>query len=73
MKYFIFIIQTALKDLYRNKTRTFLTSLGILIGVASVVLLIAFGLGLKAYIKNQFDNLGTNLVYVLPGQLFGST
>jgi len=73
MKYFTFIIETALKDLYRNKMRTFLTSLGILIGVASVVLLLSFGLGLKAYIKGQFDSLGTNLVYVIPGQVFGSS
>lgn len=69
MKYFLFILQTALQDFSRNKVRTFLTSLGILIGVASVVLLIAFGLGLKQYIKNQFESLGTNLVIVLPGKI----
>jgi len=73
MKYFIFIISTSLKDLYRNKMRTFLTSLGILIGVASVVLLLSFGLGLKEYIKGQFDSLGTNLVFVIPGQIFGNS
>ena len=73
MKYFTFIVTTAIKDLYRNKMRTFLTSLGILIGVASVVLLLSFGLGLKAYIKGQFDSLGTNLVYVIPGQVFGNS
>jgi len=73
MKYFAFIIQTSVNDLYRNKMRTFLTSLGILIGVASVVLLLSFGLGLKAYIKGQFDSLGTNLVFVIPGQIFGSS
>ncbi len=54
----------------RNKARTFLTTLGIVIGVASVVLLQAFGLGLKAYIKGQFDSLGTNLVFILPGNMF---
>lgn len=70
MNYFIFIIKTALEDFKRNKLRTFLTSLGILIGVASVVLLIAFGLGLKQYIKNQFESLGTNLIVVLPGKVF---
>jgi len=73
MKYFAFIVETSLKDLYRNKMRTFLTSLGILIGVASVVLLLSFGLGLKAYIKGQFDSLGTNLIFVLPGQIFGNS
>ncbi len=70
MKYFLFILRTALQDFSRNKVRTFLTSLGILIGVASVVLLIAFGLGLKQYIKNQFESLGTNLIVVLPGKIF---
>lgn len=70
MNYFLFILRTALEDFRRNKVRTFLTSLGILIGVASVVLLISFGLGLKEYIKNQFESLGTNLIVVLPGKVF---
>ncbi len=49
-----------------------MTSLGILIGVLSVVLLTAFGLGLKKYIQNQFESLGTNLLYVLPGGAFNN-
>lgn len=63
-------MKSAFDDFRRNKIRTFLTSLGILVGVLAVVLLIAFGLGLKAYIKNQFESLGTNIVVVLPGQPF---
>lgn len=70
MKYFLEIIKAALADLLRNKLRAFLTTLGIVIGVASVVLLLAFGLGLKNYIAQQFNNLGTNLVFILPGQVF---
>src|SRR3989344_4531762 len=70
MQYFFFIIKSAIDDFRRNKVRTMLTSLGILIGVASVVLLLAFGLGLKKYIQNQFESLGTNLVYILPGGSF---
>lgn len=70
MEYFLFTLKTALQDFSRNKVRTFLTSLGILIGVSSVVLLISFGLGLKQYIKNQFESLGTNLIVVLPGKVF---
>lgn len=73
MYYFIFILKSALKDLFKNKMRTFLTSLGILIGVASVVLLLAFGMGLKSYIKGQFDSLGTNLIFVLPGKVFSQS
>lgn len=69
MNYFLFIVKSSLEDFKRNKVRTFLTSLGILIGVSSVVLLIAFGLGLKKYIKSQFESLGTNLVVVLPGKV----
>jgi putative ABC transport system permease protein len=69
MKYITTIIKSAFEDFRRNKLRTFLTSLGILIGVASVILLLAFGLGLKAFIKNQFEGLGSNLIYILPGQV----
>lgn len=63
--------KTAITDLKRNKVRTVLTSLGIMIGVMSVVLLIALGLGLKNYIKQQFEGLGANLVMVMPGSGFG--
>lgn len=73
MNYFFFIFKSALEDFKRNRIRTVLTSLGILIGVASVVLLIAFGLGLKAYIKNQFESLGTNLIIAMPGKLLSSS
>lgn len=69
MDYLNFIIKTSLEDFRRNKMRTFLTSLGILIGVSSVVLLIAMGLGLKRYIEQQFESLGTNLVYIIPGNM----
>jgi putative ABC transport system permease protein len=68
--YFLFIIKSSFTDLLKNKLRSFLTTLGIVIGVASVVLLLAFGSGLKNYIADQFNNLGTNLVFVFPGQIF---
>lgn len=69
MTYFLFIVKSALEDFKKNKLRTFLTSLGILIGVSSVVILISFGLGLKKYIENQFKSMGSNLVMVLPGNI----
>jgi len=72
MTYFLFIIKTAFEDFNRNKIRTFLTSLGILIGVSSVVLLISLGLGLKAYIQQQFESMGTNLVFIMPGSMSGA-
>lgn len=67
MNYLWFYLKNAYEDFKRNKTRTVLTSLGIMIGVLSVVMLIALGLGLKNYIENQFENLGTNLIIIFPG------
>ncbi len=64
------IIRAALADIKRIKIRTGLTSLGIMIGVRSVVLLIALGLGLKNYIKDQFESMGANLIMILPGSGF---
>ncbi len=63
---------TAIADFKRNKVRTILTSLGIMIGVMSVVLLIALGLGLKNYIQEQFESLGANLIMIMPGSGFSS-
>ena len=73
MLYILFILKTALQDFRRNKIRTLLTSLGILIGVSSVVLLMAFGLGLKAFITNQFESLGSNQLIASPGKLLSDT
>lgn len=64
---YIHLVKSALEDFRRNKVRTALTSLGIMIGVMSVVLLIALGLGLKNYIEGQFDSMGANLVMIMPG------
>jgi putative ABC transport system permease protein len=69
VNHFIFIVKSAFEDFARNKGRTFLTSLGIVIGVLSVVILIAFGLGLKKYINDQFQSLGSNIIRVVPGQI----
>lgn len=68
----VHLFQSALVDLKRNKVRSFLTSLGIMIGVLSVVMLIALGLGLKNYIKGQFESMGANMVMVMPGSGFSS-
>ncbi|HJX45599.1 MAG TPA: ABC transporter permease [Patescibacteria group bacterium] len=67
----IHLIKTAFIDLNRSRIRTFLTALGILIGVMSVVMLIALGLGLKNYIEKQFESLGANLIMIMPGSGFG--
>ncbi|KKT45158.1 MAG: hypothetical protein UW35_C0042G0004 [Candidatus Collierbacteria bacterium GW2011_GWF2_44_15] len=61
------LLKSALADFRRDKIRTALTSLGIMIGVLSVVLLIALGLGLKNFIEKQFEGLGANLIMIMPG------
>ncbi|HKZ34940.1 MAG TPA: ABC transporter permease, partial [Patescibacteria group bacterium] len=67
---YIHLMKAALEDFRRNKIRTALTALGIMIGVLSVVLLIALGLGLKNYIQGQFESMGANLILILPGSGF---
>src|SRR3989344_9543970 len=69
MKTFIFYLKSAFFNFARNKTRTLLTSLGILIGVLSVILLISLGLGFKKYINQQFESLAPNLLRILPGKI----
>ena len=61
-------IQVALRALAANKLRSALTMLGIIIGVASVVALIALGNGATAAITAQIEGIGTNLVTVFPGR-----
>ena len=72
MKNLIFIFKSAIDDFSRNKLRTFLTSLGILIGIFAVVVLIALGLGLKKYISDQFESLGKNSLFLVPGRILQS-
>lgn len=69
---YVHLTKSAIVDFQRNKTRSFLTALGITIGVFSVVLLIALGLGLKNYIQKQFESLGANLILIFPGSGFTS-
>jgi len=57
----------ALRALLRNKLRSFLTTLGISIGVAAVIATVAIGEGAKAKVEQAFAALGTNLLIVIPG------
>jgi ABC-type antimicrobial peptide transport system permease subunit len=70
--YLLFVIKSAVTDFTRNKIRTLLTSLGILIGVLSVVLIVAFGLGLKKSINEQFESLGSNQLILFPGKVISN-
>lgn len=65
------IFFTAIKSLWINKARSFLTMLGVIIGVGSVVLLTSIGTGLQLYVQKQFSDLGTNTLFVVPGTPFG--
>ncbi|MBV9786624.1 MAG: ABC transporter permease [Chloroflexi bacterium] len=60
-------VRIALESLRSNKLRTFLTMLGIIIGVWSVVSLISIGNGAQQAITAQVEGIGTNLLYIVPG------
>jgi putative ABC transport system permease protein len=58
------IIRIAFKSLLRNKTRTFLTMLGIIIGVAAVITMLAIGEGAKKVVDDQISSMGTNVITI---------
>ena len=62
------VSRVAIRALVTNKTRSVLTTLGIIIGVMAVILLVSFGSGLEKMITQQFEDLGTNLLFVMPGK-----
>jgi len=64
------LFQASVRSILKNKSRTILTSLGVIIGVTSVILLTSIGNGLKSYINQQFESLGATSVYIYPGQIF---
>ncbi len=57
----------ALRAILRNKLRAFLTTLGIVIGVAAVIAMMAIGAGAKARVEQAFAAMGTNLLIIQPG------
>jgi putative ABC transport system permease protein len=61
------LLKIAVTALLRNKFRAFLTMLGIIIGVASVIAMLAIGQGSKLSIQQQIAGMGLNLVTVVPG------
>jgi putative ABC transport system permease protein len=60
-------LRIALRAILRNMMRSFLTTLGIIIGVAAVIAMMAIGAGAKAQVEQAFAAMGTNLLIVLPG------
>ncbi len=65
------LFSLAWKAIITNKLRSFLTTLGIIIGVFSIILLVSIGSGLQSYITNEISSLGSNLIDVLPGSTSG--
>ena len=68
MHKFVSEIKTTIKNLLSRKGRSFLTILGIIIGVAGVIIIISLGAGAQSLVLGQVTKLGTNLVGVLPGK-----
>lgn len=60
------LIRIALRAMSLNKMRTFLTMLGIIIGVASVITMLAIGQGSKASIEKQISDMGANMITIFP-------
>ena len=63
------LARSAIISISRNKLRSFLTTLGVVIGVLSVILLTSIGNGLTVFIEKQFETLGSNLLIVSPGEI----
>ncbi|MEX2028822.1 MAG: ABC transporter permease [Candidatus Curtissbacteria bacterium] len=63
------VFRSAIDSLQINKLRSALTALGIIIGVAAIILLISIGSGLQNYISGEFEKLGTNSIFILPGKV----
>ncbi len=62
------LFRIAVHALSNNKTRAFLTMLGIIIGVASVITMLAIGQGSKSSIENQISEMGSNMIMIYPGE-----
>ncbi|MFZ2961433.1 MAG: ABC transporter permease [Candidatus Ozemobacteraceae bacterium] len=61
------VLKLALTALRRNKLRSFLTALGIIIGVGSVITMVGLGLGAFSSIHDTISKLGTNMLMIIPG------
>ena len=61
------VLRVAIRALMRNKLRSFLTTLGVIIGVSAVIAMVAIGEGAKAKVAEAFASMGSNLLIVLSG------
>jgi putative ABC transport system permease protein len=65
-------LRVSLRAILRNKLRSFLTTLGIVIGVAAVIAMMAIGAGAKEQVEQAFAAMGTNILIILPGSTSSS-
>lgn len=61
------LLKMAWRSLAANKLRSFLTMLGVIIGVTSVIALVSMGMGMKKQISDAFSSLGSNMLTIMPG------
>jgi putative ABC transport system permease protein len=66
---FLVILRVAFRALMRNKMRSVLTMLGVIIGVASVIAMVSIGQGAQASVQQQIANVGTNLLFIRAGSM----
>ncbi len=66
---FTAILKVAMRALGRNKMRSALTMLGIIIGVGAVIAMVSIGQGAQSMVQNQISSMGSNMLYVMPGNM----
>ncbi len=71
MTRFWLLMRVALRAIARNKLRSSLTVLGIIIGVAAVIAMVAIGEGASSMVQDQIASLGDNLINIFPGSMRG--
>jgi putative ABC transport system permease protein len=65
------LIHTCFRNILRNRMRSLLTSLGIIIGVGSVIIMVAVGEGAQRSIESRIAAMGTNLIQIMPRRMMG--
>jgi len=62
------LLLAAIDTIRASKLRAFLTTLGVVIGVLAIILLVALGDGARQYLQNEFSQLGSNVIQIVPGK-----
>jgi len=66
------LFKESLRSIMSNKTRTFLSMLGITIGVAAVIAVVSLGQGASESVKKRISSLGSNIIFITPGRIGGA-